>query len=47
LGLFRLENALGTPCSSLPVPEKGLTRKLERDFLAGDVVIGQRVVASN
>jgi len=40
------EKAVGRPSCSLPVPE-GPARKLERDFLQGQVVIGQGVMASS
>jgi len=46
LGLFSLKKAPGRPCSSLPVRKRS-TRKLERDFLQGHVVIAQRVMALN
>ena len=35
------KKAPGRPYSSLAVPKRGPTRKLERDFLQGHVVIGQ------
>jgi len=38
------EKALGTPYSSLPVPEGGLIRKIGTGFLAGPVAIGQGVM---
>jgi len=35
------EKAPGRPCSSLPVPERALTRKIGTDILAWPVATGQ------